>query len=121
MKYNKQIYSNNYLSDHFQYLFILDNNKRDKFLFYDIFFSFLTGNDLYNFSLINTFLYKVVISKIYEIICRKVLKNNEKLREKIWKSIAYKTNLSNKVKLRNVFQEAVKKKILHFTGMPIKM
>ncbi len=110
MKYNKQIYSNNYLSDHFQNLFILDNNKRDKFLFYDIFFSFLTGNDLYNFSLINTFLYKVVISKIYEIICRKVLKNNEKLREKIWKSIAYKTNLSNKVKLRNVFQEAVKKK-----------
>ena len=110
MKYNKQIYSNNYLSDHFQYLFILDNNKRDKFLFYDIFFSFLTNNDLYNFSLINTFLYKVVISKIYEIICRKVLKNNEKLREKIWKSIAYKTSLNNKTKLRNVFQEAVKKK-----------
>ena len=85
IRYNKQIYTNNYIADKFQLLFFDHENKKKKQI-KNILFSFLNYNDLYNISLVNKYFYLTTLDKIYNKIIDNI-SNNKNLCNKLWEKI----------------------------------
>ena len=95
MKFNKCIYTNQIISKKF--VKILSINK-----ICDSIFIFLTGNDLYNLSLVNKYFNDHTNSAIYKIIIYKIIKNNDKTIKNIWNEIK-NNSILNKNNKNNIF------------------
>ena len=92
IKYNKSTYTNQLISQKLAKIFYIKKLK-NRIL------SFLTRNDLYYLSLVNSFYNENLKLKIYKIIIKKILKNTKNIKNNIWnelinKSILYKNNNS---------------------------
>ena len=87
INYTKQIYTNNYISLLFQFLFNsskITNNV----------LSFLDNTDLFHLSITNKKLHDITISKIRTIITNKILSSKHNIHEQIWKFLLTKTTLT---------------------------
>ena len=116
MKYNKCAYTNQIISQKLTKIFNLRETN-------DSILSFLSGNDLFNLSLVNSFYSQKTASKIYDIIIKKILNNIENTVKKIWnellnKSMIYQTNNSideiyfNYLNSTNIYDEEITKDLL---------
>ena len=88
MKYNKCTYTNQIISQ--KLTKILSTDKINNLIF-----SFLTGDDLYNLSLLNHFFNEITTSSIHKIIIKKIINNKGKTIKSIWEELLNKSMLYN--------------------------
>ena len=96
MRYNKQIYSNNYIYNHLKDLFFTDieNKFQLKYDFKNIFFTFLSIEDIYNLSFVNHFFLSISLEIIYLKIQNNFSNENKKYVNKLWNKLYHSSKLS---------------------------
>ena len=115
INYNKQIYSNNYISNHLRNLFFPFNKNKSqlKYNFNHIFFQFLSIQDIFNLSFVNKFFFEVTSEKIYLRIQKNFSQENKYLYEiKLWKKLYEKSkfNLEKNTNFNLIFNNNISSK-----------
>ena len=116
IRYNKQIYTNNYIADKFQLLFLENENKK-KNKIKKLLLSFLNYNDIYNISQVNKYFYLTTLNIVYNKIINSISnnKNSEKLWLKIYNISKIKINeidfINSEKKCLNKYKEEINKDV----------